>query len=52
MFYGEKLLTTGNPEHEADQRLMADLGIRAMAVEAAAECHPQPAAADGDAAAA
>ncbi|ORE85569.1 biotin synthase [Oceanococcus atlanticus] len=52
MFYGEKLLTTGNPEHEADQRLMADLGIRAMAVEAATECQSQPAAADGDAAAA
>lgn len=52
MFYGEKLLTTGNPEHEVDQRLMADLGIRAMAVEAATECQSQPAAADGDAAAA
>jgi biotin synthase len=28
MFYGEKLLTTGNPDVERDQRLFARLGIR------------------------
>jgi biotin synthase len=27
IFYGEKLLTTGNPETEADRQLMAKLGI-------------------------
>jgi biotin synthase len=27
IFYGEKLLTTGNPDCEADQRLLARLGI-------------------------
>jgi biotin synthase len=27
IFYGEKLLTTGNPEVEADQRLFAALGV-------------------------
>ncbi|MEO7323275.1 MAG: biotin synthase BioB [Dokdonella sp.] len=34
IFYGEKLLTTGNPDTEADQRLFARLGIHPMAVEA------------------
>jgi biotin synthase len=29
MFYGEKLLTTGNPDVERDQRLFARLGLRA-----------------------
>jgi biotin synthase len=29
IFYGEKLLTTGNPEMEADQELFAKLGLRA-----------------------
>jgi biotin synthase len=33
IFYGEKLLTTGNPDTEHDQRLFARLGIRAMEVE-------------------
>ena len=28
IFYGEKLLTTGNPEAEADQQLFARLGIK------------------------
>jgi biotin synthase len=28
IFYGEKLLTTGNPDTEADQALFARLGIR------------------------
>ena len=27
IFYGEKLLTTGNPEVEADKNLFAKLGI-------------------------
>jgi biotin synthase len=33
IFYGEKLLTTGNPDVEADQRLFARLGIHPLAVE-------------------
>jgi len=33
IFYGEKLLTTGNPDVEADQALFARLGIHAMEVE-------------------
>jgi biotin synthase len=28
IFYGEKLLTTGNPEVERDQALFAKLGLR------------------------
>ena len=28
IFYGDKLLTTGNPDWEADQRLLGALGIR------------------------
>lgn len=31
IFYGEKLLTTGNPDAERDQRLFARLGLRAQA---------------------
>ena len=31
IFYGEKLLTTGNPEASADRALMAKLGIQALA---------------------
>jgi biotin synthase len=34
IFYGEKLLTTGNPEVERDIALMSKLGLRAAAVEA------------------
>jgi biotin synthase len=30
IFYGEKLLTTGNPDVEHDQRLFARLGVRPM----------------------
>jgi len=30
IFYGEKLLTTGNPDVELDQALFAKLGLRAM----------------------
>lgn len=33
IFYGEKLLTTGNPDVEHDQRLFARLGIRALEIE-------------------
>lgn len=29
IFYGDKLLTTGNPDVEADQNLLRDLGLRA-----------------------
>ncbi|WP_227978100.1 biotin synthase BioB [Arenimonas daejeonensis] len=32
IFYGEKLLTTGNPDVEADQALFARLGLRPMAI--------------------
>jgi len=34
IFYGEKLLTTGNPDVEADQALLAAAGLRAAPVEA------------------
>jgi len=30
IFYGEKLLTTGNPEVEKDQALFARLGLRPL----------------------
>jgi biotin synthase len=33
IFYGEKLLTTGNPDVEHDQRLCARLGVHALQVE-------------------
>jgi biotin synthase len=33
IFYGEKLLTTGNPDVEHDQRLFARLGIEPMEIE-------------------
>jgi biotin synthase len=29
IFYGEKLLTTGNPDVEADMTLLRDAGMRA-----------------------
>jgi biotin synthase len=29
IFYGDKLLTTGNPDTEADERLFERLGLRA-----------------------
>jgi len=32
IFYGEKLLTTGNPDVERDQALFARLGLRPMPV--------------------
>jgi biotin synthase len=30
IFYGEKLLTTGNPEAERDRALLARLGLKAV----------------------
>ncbi len=36
IFHGEKLLTTGNPDVAADERLFARLGIHALPVEATA----------------
>jgi biotin synthase len=30
IFFGEKLLTTGNPEYEADMALLAQAGVRAL----------------------
>jgi len=33
IFYGEKLLTTGNPDVEHDQKLFARLGLHAMEIE-------------------
>jgi biotin synthase len=32
IFYGDKLLTTGNPEAEADRELFAKLGLKPEAV--------------------
>lgn len=37
IFYGEKLLTTGNPDTQADDRLFAKLGIHPMAAEETSE---------------
>ena len=34
IFYGEKLLTTGNPDVEHDQRLFARLGVHALEIKA------------------
>ncbi|MCG8275156.1 biotin synthase BioB [Stenotrophomonas sp. NLF4-10] len=42
IFYGEKLLTTGNPDTERDQALFARLGIRPMQVNVDAEDHDHP----------
>ncbi len=42
IFYGEKLLTTGNPDVERDQALFARLGLRPMPVEADAHDHHAP----------
>jgi len=39
VFYGEKLLTTGNPDVERDQRLFARLGLKAEAAHAHAHEH-------------
>ena len=37
IFYGEKLLTTGNPDTERDLALFARLGLRPMQIESAAD---------------
>lgn len=37
IFYGEKLLTTGNPDVEADQALLRDAGLRPAAISADAK---------------
>ncbi len=42
IFYGEKLLTTGNPDVERDQALFARLGLRPMEVEVDAQHHDRP----------
>ncbi len=39
IFYGEKLLTTGNPDVERDQALFARLGLRPMPVQVDAHGH-------------
>ena len=39
IFYGETLLTTGNPDVERDQALFARLGLRPMALNAAVDDH-------------
>jgi biotin synthase len=36
IFYGEKLLTAGNPDQDADQRLFEKLGLKPMELKAAA----------------
>jgi len=33
IFYGEKLLTTGNPDIEADRALLRDAGLRPAAAD-------------------
>ncbi len=42
IFYGEKLLTTGNPDVEHDRALFARLGLHALDVE------PEPGTAHAD----
>jgi len=42
IFYGEKLLTTGNPDTERDQALFQRLGLRPMTVEVDAADHDHP----------
>ena len=37
IFYGEKLLTTGNPDTERDMALFARLGLRPMQVESSVD---------------
>jgi biotin synthase len=41
MFYGEKLLTTGNPDVARDQQLFARLGIKPEQNPHAAHSHEQ-----------
>jgi biotin synthase len=42
IFYGEKLLTTGNPDTERDLALFSRLGLRPMAVQVDASGHDHP----------
>jgi len=42
IFYGEKLLTTGNPDTARDQALFARLGMRPMEVNVDADDHDHP----------
>jgi len=42
IFYGEKLLTTGNPDTARDQALFARLGISPMQVNVDADDHDHP----------
>ncbi|MNX31683.1 Biotin synthase [compost metagenome] len=42
IFYGEKLLTTGNPDTEHDLALFARLGLRPMAIPVDAPDHDHP----------
>jgi biotin synthase len=42
IFYGEKLLTTGNPDVERDQALFARLGLRPMEADVDAQHHDRP----------
>jgi biotin synthase len=46
IFYGEKLLTTGNPDVAADQALFAKLGLVPMPLPAASTVHADVLAAD------
>jgi biotin synthase len=48
IFYGEKLLTTGNPDVERDQRLFARLGIRPEAAPEGSDPSMAPLPADVD----
>ncbi len=47
IFYGEKLLTTGNPDVERDRRLFARLGLRSEARLGEADVPVSPAAGSG-----
>ena len=38
IFYGDKLLTTGNPEAQADRELLTKLGLKTRAESADANC--------------
>ncbi|NEL80367.1 MAG: biotin synthase, partial [Xanthomonas perforans] len=42
IFYGEKLLTTGNPDTERDQALFQRLGLRPMQITVDAADHDHP----------
>ena len=50
IFYGEKLLTTGNPDVESDQALFVRLGLSPMAIEQSVGSAPALPGAAGDAA--